>query len=85
MRKDPKEKIISILKDHSEGLTLQEIAKLSGMSRITATKYVHELLGAGIIYQRKIGRVKLCYLKNLFLQKVAEDEILKLLKKKLNV
>ena len=58
-----KEKIIKILRDHPEGLTIVDIAKNLGMHRLTATKYIYSLVGAGIIYQRIIGPAKLCYLK----------------------
>jgi len=82
-KKDPRKVILEILKMHPEGLTIQKISKLSGMSRLTATKYIHEMLGAGIIYQRKVGVAKLCYLKERFLQEVKQEEILEKLKKRL--
>ena len=79
----PKRTIIDILKKHPEGLTLQKIAKSSGMSRLTATKYVHELIGEGKIHQREVGMAKLCYLKDRFADLVKEDELIEKLKKKL--
>jgi len=79
----PKETIMEALKKHPEGLTLQKISKLSSMSRLTATKYVHELIGEGKIYQREVGMAKLCYLKNRFAQLVKEEEIIEKIKKKL--
>jgi len=82
-KKDPKKTIIEVLKSHPEGLTLQRISELSGMSRLTATKYVHELMGAGVIYQRKVGIAKLCYLKERFARVVKEEEIIEKLKEKL--
>ena len=82
-KKDPKKVILNVLSEHPEGLTLQKIANLTGMSRLTATKYIHELMGAGIIYQRKVGIAKLCYLKERFLRKVRQEEVLEKLKKKL--
>ncbi len=82
-KKDPRKVIMEILKQHPEGLTIQKIAKLSGMSRLTATKYIHELMGAGIVYQRKVGVAKLCYLKERYLQEVKQEEILEKLKKRL--
>ena len=84
-KKDPRKAIIDVLKMHPEGLTLQKISKLTGMSRLTATKYVHELLGAGVVYQRQVGVAKLCYLKEAFLQEVKQREILEKLKKRLTV
>jgi len=83
--KDPRKKIIEVLKKHPEGLTFQKIAKLTGMSRITATKYIHELLGAGVIYQRKVGVAKLCYLRDRYIQEVKQQEILEKLRKRLAV
>jgi len=84
MRKiHPKNKIIKVLKKHPDGLTLMEISRLSGMSRLTATKYIHELLGAGMIYQRKIGIAKLCYLKEKFIRTIKQEEVIEKLKKEL--
>ncbi|MBU5688561.1 MAG: helix-turn-helix domain-containing protein [Candidatus Aenigmarchaeota archaeon] len=78
---DPKQSIIELLKKHPEGLTLQKIAQLTNMNRLTATKYVHELIGAGIIYQRKVGVAKLCYLKERYVKLIKEEEVLEKLKK----
>lgn len=78
---DPKQQIIEVLKKHPEGLTLQKIAQLTNMNRLTTTKYIHELLGAGVIYQRKVGVAKLCYLKDRYIKLVKEEEILEQLKK----
>jgi predicted transcriptional regulator len=58
-------KIIKILKNHPEGLTIIEIAELIGKNRLTVSKYIYGLISEGIIYQRKIGSAKLCYLKEL--------------------
>ena len=80
-KKDPKKNIVKILKKHPEGLTLHSLAKLSDMNRLTATKYVHELLGEGIVYQRRVGKAKLCYLKDRFMRMVREEEVVKKLKK----
>lgn len=57
-----KSKIKKVLLDHPEGLHILGIAKLVGVHRHTVTKYIHELIGAGVIYQREIGTVKICYL-----------------------
>jgi DNA-binding IclR family transcriptional regulator len=83
VKKQPKKKIVEILMKHPEGLTLENIAKLTGMSRLTTTKYIHELLGEGKVYQRKVGMAKLCYLKERFVRAVKEEEIIEKLKKKL--
>jgi predicted transcriptional regulator len=59
-----KERIIEILRNHPEGLTIIEISKLLDSHRHTITKYIYQLIGEGLIYQRKIGTAKLCYLKD---------------------
>jgi DNA-binding IclR family transcriptional regulator len=82
-KKNPKRTIIEMLKKHPEGITLQKIANLTKMSRLTATKYVHELMGEGKIYQRNVGMAKLCYLKERFVQLVKQEEVIEKLKKKL--
>ncbi len=64
-----KQKIIDLLKEHPEGLHILGIAQLVGAHRHTVTKYIHELLGAGVVYQREIGTVKICYLHNKFPKK----------------
>ena len=56
-------KIIKILRDHPEGLSLSEISKYSILNRQTATKYVYGLIGEGLVYQKNSGPSKLCYLK----------------------
>jgi len=82
-KKNPKKLIIGTLKKHPEGLTLQKIANLTKMSRLTATKYVHELMGEGKLYQRSVGMAKLCYLKERFVQLVKQEEVIEKLQKKL--
>ena len=74
---------MNLLKKHPEGLTIQKISVLLGASRITATKYIHELMGEGKIYQRKIGVAKLCYVKERFVDMVKQEDILEKLKKKI--
>lgn len=63
-RKNAKELIVKTLKKHPEGLMLIEIARLTGMNRLTATKYVHELIGNGSVIQRRIAAAKVCYLRD---------------------
>ena len=72
-----------MLKKHPEGLTIQKISELLGTSIITATKYIHELIGEGKIYQRKIGIAKLCYAKERFVDMVNQKEVLEKLKEKM--
>jgi len=62
--RDIRSEIIEILKKHPEGLTIVEIEKTLGVSKHTATRYIYQLFGEGLIHQRKIGSAKLCYLKD---------------------
>jgi uncharacterized repeat protein (TIGR01451 family) len=61
-----KESIIDALRKHPEGLTLRDIAEIVGHHRHTITKYVYELIGAQVIYQRDVGAAKLCYLRETY-------------------
>jgi len=58
-----KERIVETLRQHPEGLTIQDISRLIGAHRHTATRYLAELKGAGIIQYRVIGPAILHYLK----------------------
>jgi len=82
-KKDSKGIILKLLKDHPEGVTIQKLSKLAKMSRITATKYVHELIGEGKILERKIGVARLMFSKQRFLEVIREEDIIKKLRKKL--
>jgi hypothetical protein len=62
----PRTLIINILRKNPDGLTLTSIAELTGLHRHTATKYIYELKGAGVINERDVGSAKLCYLKEGF-------------------
>jgi len=57
-----RERIIDTLKKHPNGLTILDISKIIGVNRNTATKYIYELSGAGIIEHRKISTAKVCFL-----------------------
>ncbi len=63
MQENFRETIIENLKKHPEGLTILDLAEVTGMNRATASKYVFGLVAEGIIVQRIIGVAKLCYLK----------------------
>lgn len=65
-KKNAKELIINALRDHPEGLMLTEIAKLTRMNRLTVTKYIHELMGNGSVFQKEAAAAKICYLKENF-------------------
>ena len=58
-----RERIIDSLKKHPEGLTLWDLAKNTGINRITVSKYIFGMVFEGIVYQRNVGPAKLCYLK----------------------
>jgi len=58
-----RERIINLLKEHPEGLTILDISKHIGISRQTASRYVYGLISEVIVEIRKIGPAKLCYLK----------------------
>lgn len=58
-----KEKLVSILRGHPEGLTIQELSKLTSAHRQTVRSYLQWLQGANIVHQRRIGAVTLNYLK----------------------
>jgi len=56
-----KKKIMNILKQHPDGLSIAELSRLLKMSRITTSKYVLFLEGAGEVRCRKVGVYKLIY------------------------
>ncbi|MFQ6068083.1 MAG: helix-turn-helix domain-containing protein [Candidatus Bathyarchaeia archaeon] len=58
-----KNHILKLLERHPEGLSITMITRLLGSSKITVSKYIHELLGEEKIHQRVEGKVKLHYLK----------------------
>jgi len=60
-----RERIIKILKEHPEGLTIMDISNLLGTNRITVSKYVYGLIAENLIHERKIGPAKMCYLKEI--------------------
>ncbi len=81
--KHSKKQIVEALKKHPEGLTIGKVAKLSKMSRITATKYIQELIGERKIRERRIGVARLLFLKERFIGRVDEEKIIKKIKGKL--
>ncbi len=82
-KKQPKKIILKTLNEHPEGLTIQKVANLTKMSRLTATKYIHELIGEGRIHERKIGVARLLFSKEKFLKTVKEEKVIEKLKKRL--
>ncbi len=47
---------------------LIEIAGITGMNRFTVTKYIHELIGSGRVFQKPAAAAKICYLKEAFVK-----------------
>ena len=76
-----REKIIALLRKHPEGLPILRVAELVGLHRHTVTKYIYELIGAGVIQIREIGTAKVCFLKKKFVEKVREEKVLESLRK----
>jgi len=81
-KRKPKKTIMKLLDEHPEGLTIQKVANITKMSRLTATKYIHELLGEGRIRERKVGVARLLFSKERFIKSVKEEQIIKKLKEK---
>jgi len=79
---ETKEKIYRIIKENPDGLTIQEVARKAGVSRITASIYIHELLGEGRIQQRKIGVYRILFPKEKVIEEVKMRELVEKLKKK---
>lgn len=61
-----KKKIRETLSEHPEGLSNAEISRLLNIHRHTAARYIQFLMGAGIVYQRDLGPIKLHYLASKF-------------------
>ena len=58
-----RDRLVEILKEHPEGLTIEELSKITTSHRQTVTKYLSWLEGADLVFMRRIGAVTLCYLK----------------------
>ncbi len=56
-------RIMELLRQHPEGLTIQEIADTLKMHRQTATKYLYAMSASGQIWTRPVGRAVLHYQK----------------------
>jgi hypothetical protein len=79
-----KDIIIKLLKENPDGMTVQDISEKGAMSRITATIYIHELLGGEVVTERKIGAYRLFNLKEKHVESVTEEELIKKLKEKIS-
>ncbi|MEK6854619.1 MAG: winged helix-turn-helix domain-containing protein [Nanoarchaeota archaeon] len=63
MRIEKRELVVRLLKKDSDGLTVVEIARKTGISRNTVAVALAELKGAGLIRIRPVGIAKLHYWK----------------------
>jgi DNA-binding Lrp family transcriptional regulator len=54
--------IVTLLKEDTRGLTIQELSSLTKVSRITTALALAKLEGAGIIDVRVIGNCRLHYM-----------------------
>jgi len=74
---DVMDRVEETLRKHPEGLTILRLAGIVGMHRHTVTKYVYRMIGSGDIYQREVGRAKLCYLKDRLRGDVKAGELMR--------
>jgi len=56
------EEILALLKKHVYGLSIDEVSRLVGVSRITASKYLAVLEATQKIVVRDVGNTRLHYL-----------------------
>jgi predicted transcriptional regulator len=83
-RENKKDLIIKILKENPDGLTIQDVARLGRMSRITAMVYLHELLGAGRIVEKRVGAYRIFFLKEKYVELVKNKEVIEKIRKGLS-
>jgi len=81
-RRNVKELIMKTLRNHPEGLMLTEIAEITGMNRFTVTKYIHELVGNGSVFQKEAAAAKICYLKDELVKRIKNREVIEFLRKR---
>jgi len=58
-----KERIIELLKDNPQGLSIEDLASRSKLNRITVRVILTELIGEKQIFMRPVGQTKLHYWK----------------------
>ncbi len=56
-------RLLEVLKEHPEGLSIEDLSKIMDVHRQTVTKYILWFEGADTVYRRRIGATTLCYLK----------------------
>lgn len=64
MKEEKKSRIKNLLKKHTEGLTIVDIARELNISRNTVAVGLAELKGAELLFIRNVGIAKLHYLKD---------------------
>ena len=62
--KKREKRIIALLKEYPQGLTVEDIAKKMDVNRISIGKILNNLVLKSEIVVRKIGKIKLHYHKN---------------------
>jgi DNA-binding IclR family transcriptional regulator len=63
MENDIEEKILKLLSQHPEGITINDISRFLNIHRNTASKYVYGLLKSDNLERRQIGMAYLYYIK----------------------
>jgi len=63
MENDIEEKILKLLSQHPEGITINDISRVLNIHRNTASKYVYGLLKSDNLERRQIGMAYLYYIK----------------------
>ena len=63
MEKTPEKRILDVLKEAKESLTVGKTAEIAKLNRVTAAKYLAILEAKGVISCRNIGKAKLYSIK----------------------
>jgi response regulator of citrate/malate metabolism len=63
---DIKNRVLSILNEHTYGLTIEDISNMLKINRATASKYLCVLNAEKCIVVRAVGKAKLHYVKDKF-------------------
>jgi predicted transcriptional regulator len=70
MENNIEKKIIKILLKCPEGVTMADISREIGIHRNTVSKYIFGFVKEGVVIQRRIGVVSICYLNKKVLKKL---------------
>jgi DNA-binding IclR family transcriptional regulator len=77
-----KSKILLVLRQHPEGMTVIDIAEITGAHRQTVAKYILVLEALGVIFRRRLGSATLHYLREALDEKAKEREVLEKIRKR---